>query len=583
MATITTTPSKPLAQKRGTFSKKFNFNFFLQDNITGSRGLLIWVSILGLITLGVLVQQLRNAPSRGWIIFGLWALAVGATIVGELFTLHYPITRWLKENMFNTVSNVLITLLLALLLGIIGAGLWSWGVVNATFSPELTHPDVRSFNGANWGVLWGARKLLMTGLLEPKYNGRVILWYGTIFLLWFLSFVGTRDAIRESSAGTWIRRVANVGWILIPFLSYIFLAGLEYTAPFVNFGRLLGGTVLVVAVMAVLSFFSVIKLTPVSIAAWVLAWPVAYLVWRGITLAAFNAGIFEPIDVDKWGGLLLTVIFAIFVNILSLPIGVLLALGRRAIVQGIPRWILWPLAAAFTFIGFYTSTFGNCLLTPSFLCDNVNLWGTSRNWIESLLSLWPVLIPLATWAFLRYFDGNFLQAFSVLFIELIRGVPLITLLFMAIVMAPFFLPEGTTGLSNFWAVIVGYTIFSSAYMAELVRGGLQAIPKGQFEAADALGFNNLQKYRFIVLPQALRILIPPLAGSVIGTFKSSSLVALVGMIDLVGITRAVIANESWRGLRTELYVFMFVLYFLVSSVVSWYSRRLEERTGLGVR
>ncbi|MFK7801522.1 MAG: amino acid ABC transporter permease [Anaerolineae bacterium] len=199
------------------------------------------------------------------------------------------------------------------------------------------------------------------------------------------------------------------------------------------------------------------------------------------------------------------------------------------------------------------------------------------------MALWPVLILLAAYYFQKSYDGNFVQAFSVLFIEIIRGVPLITLLFMAIVMAPFFAAEGSTGLKSFWAVIIGYTIFSSSYMAELVRGGLQAIPKGQYEASDALGLNTLQKYRFIVLPQALRILIPPLTGSVIGTFKSSSLVALVGMIDLVGATRAIIANTEWLGLRTELYVFMFVLYFLVSSVVSAYSRRLEERTGLGVR
>jgi general L-amino acid transport system permease protein len=169
-----------------------------------------------------------------------------------------------------------------------------------------------------------------------------------------------------------------------------------------------------------------------------------------------------------------------------------------------------------------------------------------------------------------------------LFIELIRGVPLITLLFMAIVMAPFFSAEGSSG-KNFWAVIVGYTIFSAAYMAELVRGGLQAIPRGQFEAADSLGFNALQKYRFIILPQALRILIPPLAGSVIGTFKSSSLVALIGMFDLVGIVRGIIANPQWLGLRSELYAFLLVLYFAVSSVVSAYSRRLEKRSGLGVR
>ncbi len=583
MASISTTTNKPPVQKRGTFSKRFNATYFLQDNITGSRGQLIWVIILTILTLGVLVQQLGNAPSRAWIIFGIWAVGVIGTVVGELFTLHIGATRWLKENMFNNVTNVLVTLLLALLLGIVCSGLWRWGVVNATFSPELTHPDVRTFDGASWGVLWGARKLLLTGLLGPEHNSRVIGWTLTILALWLMSFIGTRDSTRETTAGTFIRRVANTGWILSPFISYIFLAGLDYEAPFVDFRTLIVGTAIVTAIMGILWFFKVIQLNPVSTAAWVLAWPLSYLLWRTIAYVSFNAEIFSPIDPDKWGGLLLTVIFAIFVNILSFPIGILLALGRRADVQGIPWWLLWPVAILLTAWGLYTSTFGNCIGTPSFLCENVNLWATSRNGIERVISLWPLLIPLATWSFLRSFNGNFLQAFSVLFIEIIRGVPLITLLFMAIIMAPFFLPEDSQGLSNFWAVIVGYTIFTSSYMAELVRGGLQAIPNGQYEAADALGINTLQKYRFIILPQALRILIPPLAGAVIGTFKSSSLVALVGMIDLVGSTKAIIANSQWLGLRTELYVFMFVLYFLVSSVVSWYSRRLEDQSGLGVR
>lgn len=583
VTTTTTTSSKPPVQKRGTFSKKFNYNYFLQDNVTGSRGLLIWISILAIFSAGLLIQQFGSNPGRTWIVFGIWVVAVLGTVIGELFTLHIGITRWLKENMFNNVSNALMTLFLGLLLTIVVSGLWSWGVVNATFSPELTHPDVRTFNGASWGVIWAARKLLLTGLLEPEHNWRVILWTLTILGLWAATFIGTRERTKDTVWGTWVRRIANTGWILSPFVSYIFLAGLEYTAPFITTRTLIVGTAVVLAIMAILWFFKVIQLNPMTTAAWVLAWPASYILWRAITLWNSNTELFTPIDVDRWGGLLLTVIFAIFVNFLSFPIGIFLALGRRAEVQGIPGWILWPVAILLTFWGLYTSTFGNCIGTPAVLCENVPLLATSRNVIEQILALWPLAIPLAAWAFHRSFKGNFLQAFSVLFIEIIRGVPLITLLFMAIIMAPFFLPEDSQGLSNFWAVIVGYTIFSSAYAAELVRGGLQAIPKGQYEAADSLGINTLQKYRFIILPQALRILIPPLAGAVIGTFKSSSLVALVGMIDLVGSTKAIIANSEWLGLRTELYVFMFVLYFLVSSVVSWYSRRLEERAGLGVR
>ncbi|MEZ4614637.1 MAG: amino acid ABC transporter permease [Caldilineaceae bacterium] len=359
-------------------------------------------------------------------------------------------------------------------------------------------------------------------------------------------------------------KIVNLVWVLSPVASYIFLAGVSFRGPLINPNILLGGLVIVMLFMGLLWSFKVIQLEPISITLWVAAWPVAYLGWRLIG----ETGLFPPIDVDRWGGLLLTMIFAIFVNILSFPIGILLALGRRSGMQGIPAWIVWPVAVISTAYFFATST--------------IELWTTSRNGIEQLLALWPLLIIIAAYFFMRSFNGNVVKAFSILFIEVMRGVPLITLLFMAIIMAPFFTGDSVE-IKRFWAVIIGFSIFSSAYMAELVRGGLQAIPKGQYEASDSLGLNTLQKYRFIVLPQALRILIPPLAGAVIGTFKSSSLVALVGLLDLVGVVRGVIANQDWLGLRSELYAFMFVLYFLVSSVVSWYSRRLEERTGLGVR
>lgn len=554
-------PRKP-TQRAGTFSKKFNFGYFLQDNITGSRWLFIGVALLAIITGLLAYSQWFSAPVRGGLIIGIWGFLVLYTIFVELFTLHSPISQWLVDNVFNSIANTLVTLLFSLLVGIGAANFWEWGFVEATFSPEMTHPDVRS-TGASWGVLWGARKLLLTGLLPPEHNWRVILTTVMILLMWLLTYLATRPSAKKSAP--WFGRTMNYLWLVAPILSYIFLAGIDYEAPLVNLNQMLIGTAVVVALMAVLWFFRVIQLNAVSTTIWVLLWPGAYLVWRLIGLS----GIFPPIDVDKLGGLLLTIIFAIFVNILSFPIGIALALGRRADMQGIPKWITWPLAIVATAYFFYTST--------------IPLWESSRNWIEQILSLWPLLFIVSAYYFYKSFGGNVLQAFSVLSIEIIRGVPLITLLFMAIVMAPFFQQEGSTALPKVWAVIIGYTIFSSAYMAELVRGGLQAISRGQYEAADAVGLNTLQKYRFIVLPQALRILIPPLAGSVINTFKSSSLVALVGLVDLVGAVSRIIGNEPWRGLRTELYVFMFVLYFLVSSIVSAYSRRLEERTGLGVR
>lgn len=556
-----TTLTNTIEERRKTFFKRFNWQYFLQDNLTGSRWLTIWVAFITLVTVGVFVGQLGSAPGRTLILTAVWAVGILMVVAGELFGLHTSFSRWLKDNLLSSISNTLVTLLIILLVAQVVSGIWQWGYVTATFDSTRTAPDLRS-EGATWGVLWGARKLILTGTLAPEHTWRVILTGAMVFVLWLISFIATRPTVKTSMG--YLQRISITLWLLAPIASYIFLAGLEYHEPFINIRTLLTGLVIVVAFMALLWFFKVIKLDPVSIGLWVAAWPIGYVIWQLIA----RTGIFPTINVDEWGGLLLTVIFAIFVNILSFPLGILLALGRRADVQGIPVWIVWPIALIATVYLLSTST--------------PELWTTSRNNVERALALWPLLIPIAAYFYQRSFQGNMVQAFSVLFIELIRGVPLITLLFMAIVMAPFFTASGSA-IKNFWAVIVGYTIFSAAYMAELVRGGLQAIPKGQYEAADSLGFNVLQKYRFIILPQALRILIPPLAGSVIGTFKSSSLVALVGMFDLVGIVRGIIGNGQWLGLRSELYAFLFVLYFVVSSGVSWYSRRLEKRMGLGTR
>jgi general L-amino acid transport system permease protein len=149
-------------------------------------------------------------------------------------------------------------------------------------------------------------------------------------------------------------------------------------------------------------------------------------------------------------------------------------------------------------------------------------------------------------------------------------------------MAPFFLPEGAN-LEKVLSVIIGYALFSAAYMAELIRGGLQAIPRGQFDAADAIGLNTLQKMRFIVLPQALRIVIPGIVGQFIGSFKSSSLVAIVGLFELVGIIKVIVSNPQWIGLRLELFVFAGLIYFTGSFIMSWYSRRLESRLRVGLQ
>lgn len=173
------------------------------------------------------------------------------------------------------------------------------------------------------------------------------------------------------------------------------------------------------------------------------------------------------------------------------------------------------------------------------------------------------------------------------YIETIRGVPLITLLFMSMVMLPLFLPSGMPNPPGVTRVMVAITLFSAAYLAENVRGGLQAIPKGQWEAADALGLRHTQKLRMIILPQALRAVIPAIVGQFIGLFKDTSLVALVGLADLLGIGKSVIQQPDWLkvqgGITREVYLFVAVVYFIFSYGMSWASRQLETQLGVGTR
>ncbi|NWF69594.1 MAG: amino acid ABC transporter permease [Chloroflexi bacterium] len=161
-----------------------------------------------------------------------------------------------------------------------------------------------------------------------------------------------------------------------------------------------------------------------------------------------------------------------------------------------------------------------------------------------------------------------------LFIELVRGVPLITVLFMAQLLVPLINPN-LAEVDNVFRAMVGITIFSAAYLAENVRGGLQSIPHGQEEAARALGLNNFQVTYFITLPQALRAVIPALVGQFISLFKDTSLVAIVGLIDLTGVSRAVLAQTEFSGLQTETAVFIAVIYLVFCYAMAYVSRRIE--------
>lgn len=220
-----------------------------------------------------------------------------------------------------------------------------------------------------------------------------------------------------------------------------------------------------------------------------------WLLWGGFGLV--------PVESEKMGGLLLTLTLGVMGITLSLPIGILLALGRRSKMPAI-------------------------------------------------------------------------RLFSTIFIEFIRGVPMITLLFMATVLLPLFLPSDAI-IDQLIRVIFIIVIFASAYMAEVIRGGLQSIRKGQYEASDVMGLSYWQSMNLIILPQALKISIPGIVNSFISLFKDTTLVIIVGMFDLLGVGRAALSNREWIGLANEVYMFIAVVFFVFCYLMSRYSLHLERR------
>lgn len=215
----------------------------------------------------------------------------------------------------------------------------------------------------------------------------------------------------------------------------------------------------------------------------------------------------EVVETAKWGGFFLTLVIGGVGIVASLPIGVVLALGRR--------------------------------------------------------SNMPIIRALCT-----------------AFIELWRGVPLITVLFMSSVMFPLFLPEGMN-FDKLIRALVGVALFASAYMAEVVRGGLQAIPKGQYEAADALGLSYWKSMGLVVLPQALKLVIPGIVNTFIGLFKDTTLVLIIGLFDLLGAAQLAATNANWLGFATEAYVFAAALFWICCFGMSRYSLAVERKLETG--
>jgi general L-amino acid transport system permease protein len=214
-----------------------------------------------------------------------------------------------------------------------------------------------------------------------------------------------------------------------------------------------------------------------------------------------------PVESEKWGGLPLTLLLAIFALTAAYPLGVLLALGRQ--------------------------------------------------------SRMPVI-----------------KLISVVYIEIIRGVPLISLLFMGSIILPLFLPEGVN-IDKILRALAAMILFTAAYIAEVVRGGLQAMARGQYEAAQSIGLSYYLSMRLVILPQALKIVIPPTVSILISAFKDTSLVVIIALFDLLKTTQTVISNPVWMGFSREAFLFIALLYFLGCFSLANFSRKLEKELSTG--
>ena len=376
--------------------------------------------------------------------------------------------RWLKENLFNTWYNALFTFLAVVFLYVVFKGILTW-----------------AFTEANWNVIPANLQIFLVGAYPREEIWRVWIVIYTLGLLLGLS------------AGIWGGLALRLALVIGGIGGGVGIILAFFPAVLSNRFGLLGGVALLAGSLFLGRGRKELRLWVLG--GWLLSFP-----WTMIWLHGF-AGL-PTVFTSSWGGLLLTLILAAVGIVVSFPLGILLALGRRS-----------------------------------------NL-------------------PTIKWA-------------STAYIETVRGVPLVTILFMAQIMVPIFLPDFR--IDKILRAMLGITLFSAAYMAENVRGGLQSIPKGQHEAAHALGLNYPLTMLLIILPQALRSVIPAIVGQFISLFKDTSLVTIIGLLDLLSIAKTVIANPDWLGLQAEVYLFAAAIYFVFSYSMSYISQKIEGALGVG--
>jgi general L-amino acid transport system permease protein len=396
--------------------------------------------------------------------------------------------RWLRENLFSSPLNAMLTLLgvLTVYFLIVHLGPWFknsiWNANSLSQCREILAGD----SGACWGVIKDRWHQLLFGFYPQESYWRPVL----TFVLMIVA-------------------VAPILFAVVPRKVLWFSA----VFPFLAFWLLWGGSIWysVAALLGfVVGFGAFVLLQRISALVAVIAAVLAPIFWwlflagpvDTLLTAIVPIGIPE-IQSHDFGGFMISIIIGVTGIVLSLPMGILLALGRQSDM------------------------------------------------------------PLVKWI-------------CVGFIEFIRGVPLITLLFTASLLLNYFLPPGTN-FDIVLRVIIMVTLFAAAYMAEVVRGGFAALPRGQYEAADALGLDYWKSQRLILLPQALKISIPGIVNTFIGLFKDTTLVVFIGILDPIGLSNAIRADSNWNGIVWELYGFIALCFFIFCFGMSRYSQYLEGK------
>ncbi|MGH2429554.1 MAG: amino acid ABC transporter permease [Candidatus Limnocylindria bacterium] len=380
---------------------------------------------------------------------------------------------WLRQNLFSGPVNAFMTI-----------------VVGAAVLWLLVQIGQWAMTDARWDVVTRNLRLLLVGQYPVEQAWRIWLSLAVLSLL-----TGLSAAVFGRTTRSLAIAVSACQAILAALMA------VSPVGPLVTIGFV--ANALGVWGAYALALKVPVPRRPLTIA-WLLSIPVIFLLLSGI-----DGTPVPEVSSNLWGGLLLTILLAGIGIVLSFPLGVLLALGRRS-----------------------------------------NL-------------------PAVSWL-------------STAYIELIRGVPLVTILFMADIMLPLLLP-GEWRIDRVARAMGGITLFSAAYVAENVRGGLQAIPSGQIEASQALGLSGVQTNAYIVLPQALRAVIPANVGLFISLLKDTTLVTIVGLLEILGIGRAILAQPESLGAHMEVFVFVAAVFFVLCYAMSQASYRLERVLGVGTR